>query len=578
MKISVKEKLKSVPKKPGIYLWKDQYDQIIYVGKALNLYSRMHQYFKGSINSYKTYKLVQNIADFDFYVTKTEKDALLLEKNYIEKYKPKYNILLLDDKNYSYIEIEHGDKLTIKTTHKIQHSKANTYYYGPITKGFHRRELVNILQRFFLYKDGLPILKSTKEENAQKFNQIIDILKLKDTSFLKQITTKMEQAAMQMHFEIAKEYRDSLRLLQEMKQRQISEISSLKNIDVFAFKLQENVMHVSIVNYRYGIQTSHNYTYFQSQSNIKEDIELTLANYYELNEIADNIVIDYEFKNLNIELLSEKITYPQKGVLLDLINLTNENNKIAIQTKYTHNLAKNQRNIESLNTLQSLLKLPNKIRLIYIFDNSNLNNTNVVGVGMAFKDGQNYAKLNRKFFLEKNSRFNTSKLADSEYMYLNVLSYINVNIEFFRNINYDDLFIVDGSIVQINSFFRAVKEFDFIDINKLNVIGLVKDDQHKTREIVLKNGTHLKIEDQNLYNFLSNLQIKIDAYAKKYFNYKFRQSSLTSKLSQIKGVGLKSEQKLLQHFKDYSSIYNASEAELAQVVGKKVAKLIKESI
>ncbi|VEU74327.1 excinuclease ABC subunit C [Mycoplasmopsis citelli] len=573
--LSLLQRLNNVPKKPGVYLWKNSLNEVIYVGKAINLFKRMKQYFKGSINSYKTTKLVSEISDFDFVIKDSEQSTLVLEKQYIEKYKPKYNIKLKDDKTYSYIKVAlKSKKIEIGPSPKININAPNTFYYGPITAGFKRHELINVLQRNFLYKDGLPIEYKNDETLKETYNQIIDVLKLKNSNFIKELYQKRDQAAQRTNFEVAIEYRDSIQLLEEMKQRQVTEISNKKNIDIFAFKHLNNITHVFVMSFRFGVQVSHRYFFIDSLVDEESDITEILEQYYLKHESADVIVLSEKYDSVDFGFLSKKVAFPKIGSLKNLVNQAYENLEYSFEQKFLKTQQQQFQIQQCFEKLQSLLQIKLPINRIFIFDNSNLNNTFVVGVGMAFDVQGNIKNLNRKFNINKLLTAK-NKLADSEYMFYNVKNYLNINEFIFNNYQYNDLFIVDGAAAQISAFIKALKTVKFLDYKKINLIGLVKDEKHLTREIVLKNKTNLKIEDLDLFNYLSFLQAKVDQYAKEYFRSKHRNASIESKLSQIKGVGLTSEIKLLKHFKDFASIYNASEAELAKVVGLRIAKIIK---
>ncbi|UUM19577.1 MULTISPECIES: GIY-YIG nuclease family protein [unclassified Mycoplasma] len=572
------ERLAQVPKKPGVYLWKNELNQIIYVGKANNLFKRMHQYFKGSINSYKTTKLVSEISDFDFVVKDNESSALILEKQYIEKYKPKYNINLKDDKTYSYIKVAiKNKKIEIKSSPKINLNTANTFYYGPITAGFKRKELINVLVRNFLFHNGFEINQRNEKELQTTYHEIINVLKLKNNDFIKQLYNKRDQASQRMDFEVAIEYRDSIELLEQMKKRQVSEISNKKNIDVFVFKHIDNTIHVFEMSFCFGVQVAHRYFFIDSLVNEQNDINEILEQYYLKHSQADLIVLDPKYVDWDFGFLSKKMVFPKIGTLKNLLNQAYDNLKYSFEQKYLKLQSQQLKVQECFKKLEQLLSLNKPIHRIFIFDNSNLNNNFVVGVGMAFDVHGNIKTLNRKFDINKLIE-TKGKRADTEYMFYNVKNYLSINEFLFKDYGYDDLFVVDGGITQIRAFLKALDSIPFLDKNKINLIGLVKDDNHNTREIVVRNNSQLKIEQIDLFNYLSFLQSKVDQYAKEYFRSKYLNASLESKLSQIKGVGIASEIKLLKNFKDFASIYNATQEQLAQVVGAKIAKIIKENL
>ncbi|WP_406613633.1 GIY-YIG nuclease family protein [Mycoplasma corogypsi] len=564
-------KLKNVPKQPGVYLWKNAQNEVIYVGKSKNLFHRMHQYFEGSINSYKTTKMVSQICDFDIFVVKSDKEAYILERNYIETYNPKYNLQLLDDKRYPYLNISFNNNLYIKSTFRITKSTPNNFYFGPFTRRSNLRELVHILQRLFLYKNGLPILNETPEFWKNKFEAVIETLKLKNSDILKQIHQKMLDASDNLNFELALEYKKALNVLNELKERQISELTNFKNIDVFSFKEKDNYLFILIVVYRFGVQISHFSFDLQLVDNLIHTIDSFIEQYYEFNEIPDTIVLNSEFQGNDFNsLFANKIVYPKIGILKQLIMQADQNN-IINQSLIDQYKLKEELNVAFWDEMRSIFGENVYNQTIYLFDNSTINNQIPSGVAVAYRQGKEAKSLYRKFnhtqYFEK-----LKGQGDVQLMYLTATRFFYSD----KNILSDgDIIICDGGFAQIQQVLYALKENQIS--TKIQVFGLVKDDKHRTRKLVNKGGIEINVS-KLVFNFLARMQVEVNRFAKSFMRKRHTKSNFSSQLQQIKGIGLSTEQKLLATFETYSNIYNASEEELAKVVGKKVAKNIKESI
>ncbi|QIW62278.1 excinuclease ABC subunit UvrC [Mycoplasmopsis gallinacea] len=566
--------LTKVPRKPGVYLWKNAQGEVIYIGKAVNLYNRMHQYFKGAINSYKTHAMVSNIASFDFIVTENNKSAFVLEKNYIEQYKPKYNVQLLDDKRYPYLKIKLTDKLEISSTFRIGQADKNNYYYGPFPPGENIRGLIKVLQRIFLYENGLPIINKSRSYWEEKFHELILLLKLKDNSFLDHLYSKMQKASDSMNFELALEYKKAYLVLKNMKDIQISEISVFKNIDVISIIEQDDYLLFYVIMYRYGVQINH-FFHVSEAIGVKEQIieNFIFSLYHSKNEIPDKLVLDEKYKDIFLdENLTSKVVFPKIGILHKLLERALINNK-EMANVHLENLKskKEQKDLLWSEVIEFLGSKVESNPTIYLFDNSNLNNNFPVGVTVAFQNGEPNKMLYRKFNHEKTVTKDSRK-SDVEYMYQTIYKYFESNWKFLKD---DDIFIVDGAIMQINEALRAIKN---LGINrKIKLYSLVKNDYHKTSKLLDSSGDEIAIKNRNIFNFLARMQVEVDRFAKTYLRKKHINSTFESKLTQIKGIGKKTEQILLKTFQNYSNIANASFEEIEKVTNKKIAKIIKEN-
>ncbi|VEU70370.1 GIY-YIG nuclease family protein [Mycoplasmopsis glycophila] len=567
----LQNKLKQVPKKPGVYLWKNENNDVIYVGKAKNLFNRMHQYFKGSINSYKTTKMVSEIAGFDIFVCSTEQEAYILEKNYIEIHKPPFNIQLMDDKRYPYIAIKLSEKLEIYTSFRTNKKNDNSFYYGPFPKGTSARELTHILQRLFLYKNGLLITEDNFLVWQKKFNQAIELLKLKDNTFINLLTEKMHQAAESLNFEVALEYKNSIHVLEKMKEQQIVEISNFKNIDVFSIYEKDNYVFIYSLLYRFGVQIAHLKFSFEKVGILDEILNNFFHEFYKFNELPDQIVLDSKYSDLSLDddHFQQKLTFPKIGKIKQIIEQANKNNQINYELFHSEIILKNHKKEKLQQEIEKVLNESNKIGNIYLFDNSNLNNSYIVGVAIAYSNLEKNKSLYRKFNHESFVNDMTRK-SDVEYMYLTIARFLNSDK---NQIKPNDIFIVDGGRQQINEALYALQE---ANLNN-KVFGLVKNDYHKTQNLIDSNFNEIQIST-DLHNLFSQMQIEVDRFAKSFMRKKHLVTSFESKLGQLKGIGPKTEKILLENFKDYSAIYNASFDQIASVTNKKVAKIITENL
>ncbi|MBZ4226846.1 GIY-YIG nuclease family protein [Mycoplasma tauri] len=555
------EKIKNVSTSPGIYLWKDNNNQILYVGKAKNLRKRMLQYFEGATNSYKTHKLVSLVSDFEVYLCKTNKEALILEKKFIDKYNPEFNILLLDDKKYPYLKLQLlKNNISISLSRKVsKNNDPNTFYYGPFPTGYGARPILKLLEHEILFDKGLKINSNDHDFWKKQFTKASEILSLKNHSYLQDLEKRMHEAAKAHQFELATFLRDGLFYLKKLKESQIIELSQYKNIDVFAYKVKNNLIFATILFYRFGSLINKTNLEIPISISESESINFFFEQFYKDKILPDSFIVPEKILELNLNLPNEyKFIVPKIGInkkILDLcfINLEDYYDKEHFQ--YENKIEKSRKILETFNQYLNLDSLKN----IVIFDNSNINNTNPVGVAIVYTNGIKNKSLYRKFnLINENLRH-----SDVEYMRQSVLKFFNS----LKNDKQYDLVIADGGIAQVNEVKKTLNSLNL----KIPVIGLVKDDNHKTKSLIDLQLNEISISDQNLYNFLSEIQIEVDRFAKVNFRKRKKINSLEGKLTSIPGLGIKMENKLLKTFGNYSKIYNASLEELEKVIPKKIA-------
>ena len=541
--------LSNVPKKPGVYLWKDKFNNIIYVGKAKNLNSRMKQYFKGMLNSYKTAKLVEKINDFEYLITTTEKEALILERNLIEKHLPEFNIKLTDDKRYPYIQVSLKDKLEIKLVYRVRSiNTKNSLIYGPFPDGFGAKKMVNMLNRIAVFKNGLPNKKTDYQYWENQYQYVKKLLTSKTTSFIKELNNKMDIAAKEQKYEIAKEIKETIFALSFYNQNQGVELLNKKNIDVIGVVEKDGFLSISMLFYRQGTLLSTNRKIIEILESKQESLRQFISQYYSYNFLPNEIYSNEIFES------EIKIHKPLKGNFKKILNIAISNATDNIDLKLKEFIRKEQLTIGAVYKLQKLLGLKN-LNHILMIDNSNTNNTNPVSAIVSYRNGIKQYSEYRKYNVEVKNR-----AADVEYMKQGVIKY-------FKNHEYPDLFILDGAKAQFNEIKKIMPD--------LPMIALVKNEKHTTRAIIDLQGNEMQVTDVILLNFLKGIQKEVDRFARS-FHIKKRKTTLEGILSSISGIGPATEKKLLNYFKSYSAIYNADLETLIEVVPKSIAiKILK---
>lgn len=549
---SNKVDLTRVPKKPGVYLWKNKYDEIIYVGKAKNLNNRMNQYLKGMLNSYKTSKMLEEIFSYDYVITKTDKEALILERNLIEKYSPLFNIKLRDDKRYPYIQLKLTNKLEASLVYRIKSNRDNAEFFGPFPTGYGARKISNFINRKTTYKDGLPFKGGDLSYWKEKYDIAKSLLKPKSSNIVKTLANEMQLAADNMQYEIAQDLKETINALKIVGESQNVELISNKNIDVLGVVEKGEKLFLELLFYRQGILLSKNEFVVSININKEETLRQFVSQYYKSNIIPDELITNEKFES------DMKVTIPVKGNKKKILNhaLDNANDNIEMKTRKF--IRKEELTLGALEKLKELLNMK-KLSHILMIDNSNTNNSLPISAIVSYRNG-----IKNKSEYKKYNLIHEQRLADVDYMKQGVTRYFNGNNA------YPDLFIVDGGKAQVNEVNNLIPK-------EVNLIGLVKDDKHQTRNIITRNGKSIDIEDDALMNFLRGIQIEVDRFAKASHITK-RKTTLEGILYSIKGVGPKTEERLLNHFKTYSSIYNASIEELEKVVSKDLAILIKKSL
>lgn len=584
---NLKTKLENAPKSPGCYLWKNKYKEIIYIGKAKNIFNRIHQYFLKPNNN-KTAKLISEIKDVDFINVKNNNEALILEANLIKKHKPLYNILLKENNGYPYILVTNERKPRLIYTRNYN-SKLGKYY-GPFAGAdINAYEIFSLLlklfplractskknKKCFYYDLGLCMKACTGEDAPEQY----ELMKKKiDTFFnkgaediIEELKQKEKNAANKEDFEQADKYLKMQKNILSISQKQIINIGNKQNIDFVVYDTKDNYLTIVIFSYSNGKLLNKNTVFNEYVSDIQDEVVSYVFRYYSNEKKPETIYISLDDESINLlrNNLNIDVINPQKGKMQEIMELALKNAKNELQLKYNSNLAKEERTTKANQKLAELLNIK-KLNRIEIFDNSNIFNTDPVAGMVVYENGIPNKKEYRKYKI----KIQSSK-SDYEYMYEIIYRRFLKLLK--EKKAFPDLVILDGGRVQINAALKALRS---LNIEKyVNLIGLVKDKHHKTNMIETANYQKIELDKKSgLYFYLLNMQEEVHRYAISFFRRTNRKSALSSVLDNVKNLGKVRKEKLMSIFDTVSKIANASIEQLAQIIPIDVAKELKNKI
>ncbi len=541
----MKEKLALVPHQPGCYLMKDEHDQIIYVGKAKDLYKRLRTYFVGSHDT-KTTKLVANIVDFEYIITTSETEAFILEINLIKKHQPKYNILLTDDKSYPYIHITNEKHPRLIYTRDINKKKGK--YYGPYPNSSAASFVVDRLNKLFPFRKckkipkkeclyyhlGTCLAPCIKEVDPNVYVKMQKDLDSLLTGNAKDEITKMKvlmkEAAQNLEFEKAIEYRNLINDLEVVSEKQKMEGFNFE-ADIFGYYVFEHKISIQIFHLREGKILERKANLFDIENEPDFFSEFVVRFYLEHNNpLPQTILLPKANQSLIEEALKRSVIIPKKGKNKELVDLVclNAKNKLDVLSKLEEK--KYEQNEGALEKISNLLKIDN-LKTIEVFDNSNISGASPVSAMIVYQDKALQKKLYRKYLIKTVVGAN-----DIATMY-------EVISRRYRHItNNPDLIIVDGGKGQVDSAKKALNELK----RTIPVMGLIKDENHRTCTIYYQNET-LKLNASSVeYHFLAKLQNEVHRYAISFFRKTHTKNLISTQLDKIKGIGEVKKKQILQ--------------------------------
>ncbi|MBO5179780.1 MAG: excinuclease ABC subunit UvrC [Clostridia bacterium] len=597
---NIQEELKKLPEKPGVYIMKDKEDNILYVGKAIILKNRVRQYFQKTPKSARIEKMVSKIDHFEYIVVDSEMEALILECNLIKLHRPKYNVLLKDDKMYPYIKITlNEDFPTVRITRKKYNDGAK--YYGPYTNAFAVKETVDFLNKIYRLKHCRKIFKKiespclnfhikrcvgvcngsiSKEEYSKLIEQVMMILDGKTDEILKDIDTEMKKASAELNFEKAAELRDKKISIENLVQRQKMDNFNENDIDVIGVvKLLSNAS-IEIFKIRNGKMISGENFIFRNVAEETEEILVSdfMKQYYNEENVPSKVMLKYSSDEL--ELIKEwlaiignkksiEFKVPKKGEKLRFIEMAEKNAMIALKNKT--DTVENEMLLSNIKLTLKLGKLPNRIES---YDISNISGTDIVAGMVVFENGKpkknEYRRMKIKTVVGQDDIACMKEVLERRLKYL----IIEEKSPFGPA---PDLILMDGGINQVNA---AKSILDKLSLN-IELFGMVKNDKHKTRALIDKNGNEIDIsKNLPLFNFLTYVQDEVHKTAIEYHRKVRERKIENSELDKIDGIGEKKKKELLKKFKSIKKIKNATLEELCEVCGINIelAKKIKENL
>lgn len=574
-----KEKLALVPTKPGSYQMKNKDGIIIYVGKAKNLQRRLRSYFTRTVTG-KTKLLVDDIDDFEYIVTSSELESLILEITLIKKYNPKYNILLKDDKSYPYIELTKEKYPRLKVVRNVKRKKDKNHLYGPYPNVYAARRTVNMINRLYplrkcdsLKKDlclyyhineclGYCKKNVDDETNTNMTKEIISFLKGDSKHIEEKIKKEMDIASEKLNYEKALELKEMLNDIKITLNKQKIDLNNNYNFDLINYYKDKNYLSIQIFFVRNGLLVGRHEDIVQSIDNEEDDIIEYIIKFYDKNNVLPNkiLICSDIYKDLLEKYLNVSVFVPKRGKLKSLLDLALENAKEKLESE-EETLSKNDNaRIEAINELKNLLHL-DKVSRMESFDNSHLFGTFYVGGMVVFNDFLPLKDEYRKYKISTEVHDDTKAMKEVLYR-----RYYKVLME---NLEKPDLIVLDGGHAQITICKEIVESLGL----NIPIIGLVKDKKHRTSQIMNQNYEILPVpKDSNLFLFFTKIQDEVHRYAISYHRNIKSKGALSSLLDLVPGVGEVKKRELLKRFGSLKKIKEASIEELEQVVNKDVAE------
>ncbi len=575
-----KEKLSLLPNEPGCYLMLDQSGDVIYVGKAKNLKNRVKSYFVGAHNA-KTELLVSEIADFNYIVTNSEQESLILEFNLIKQHAPRYNIRLIDDKSYPYIEIttEKDPMLVVSRYATVDKKKK---LFGPYPNSTSARETLKLLQRLYplrrcdpiskkpcmYYHMGLCLGPCTHQEVDYEPNikAITKFLKGDTKEVLNDLKKRMQEASSALEFEKALEYRDMIKHVEQTTEKQIISLNDFKDRDFISYAFNEDDLAIHILNMRQGRILDFHQNIISYVGEPKDAFLLYVKSYYDRVLLPDELIFDEQIDEEILKLyFGQKISIPKKGDKKKMIDLCHKNAQEELNHYFKLFRSKVEKTSDALDELSKVVG--KKINHIEVFDNAQLFGTAPISGMIVWKDHHFERKMYRKFHLKTTT--NDDYQAMKEVIYRR---YQRVLIEQQR---LPDLICVDGGKGQVSAALEVIGELNL----GVPILGLKKDQFHRLEGYVYQGEVTPLDKKGNLFSVLAKLSEEVHRFTITFHRDTKNRKDYSSVLDHIKGLGKERKKMLLSKFRSLDDIKNASIDELRSIgLPDKVVKAIKEGI
>lgn len=577
----MKDKLKLIPEKPGCYLYKNKDGIIIYVGKAKNLKRRVNSYFN-RLQTGKTLALVNQISDFEYIVTNSETESLILEINLIKKHNPKYNILLKDDKTYPYIVLTTDKYPILKIVRSKKRKKIKGKVFGPYPGVYAAKNMVNGVNRIYPLRKCDPLRKKVclyyhineclgyceKEIDKSKLNEMLEEVTRVlngDYKFLtKRLEEQMNIASDKLDFEKALELKTLINDIENTINKQIIVSNVRYNFDVFGFYEKDNFLAIETLFVREGVVVGQENKILTNYIDKDDAYIRYIIDFYDKYPLPKKIIVnDIESVSGIEKVLNIPVSVPLKGDIKKILTMANNNAEISSKKKIEEIAKSDEERYKAIDDLKNILGLE-KLERIELFDNSHLFGTYYVGGMVVFKDFLPDRNEYRKYKIDINTKDDLGAMKEVIYR-----RYQRALLE---KTELPDLIIVDGGELQIKATLEVLNSLR-LDIP---IVGLKKNKSHKTSKLVLANLTEIDIKNQNLFVYLYKMQEEVHRYAITYHRNIKNKGMLRSVLEDVSGIGEKRRKELLKKYSSLSKIKNATVQELSEILPEDVAKSLLE--
>lgn len=595
----LRKKSMALPKNPGVYLMKNNKNEIIYVGKAKALKNRVSSYFGSQNNhSLKVRRMVENVVDFDYILTDSEFEALVLECSLIKQYSPKYNILLKDDKGYSYIKVTGGSWPKISAV--LQKENDGAKYIGPYTGSFSVKNSVDEALKIFMLPrcsksfpkeigKSRPCLnyfikqcmapcsgKVSNEEYNCAVNEALRFLQGDSAKVLADLKQRMEEAAENLDFELAAKLRDKIRSIEKTSEKQKVVGEDNRPRDVFAISQTNDKSCLCVLRFDSGRLKESKYYFLPFFENLPDARREMVTRFYSDGaRVPSQILLDGEIEDKELlemwlsELSGRKaeLFVPQKGKLYQTVQMCKNN----AAEKLAQSMGRMGGITAALDELSKLLSLKKPPEFIESYDISHTAGSDNVAGMVVFRNGLPYKKSYRRFSIKGFSgQDDYGSMAEVISRRLNEYQINEASGEGFGRL--PDLILLDGGKGQVNAVKPIIEAFGY----DIPVFGMVKDSAHRTRAIATDGGEIAISSKRQAFTLVSNIQEEVHRFSVSYHRSKHKKSTLTSTLTQIDGVGEKKAKALIKTFKTVTAIKEASVEELCKAEG--ISTVIAEKI
>ena len=586
--VFLRDKTSKLTTKPGCYIMKDSSGKIIYVGKAKNLHNRVSSYFrKGQDHLPKVWKMVSLVKDYDFIVTDSEFEALVLECSLIKQYSPKYNILLKDDKGYSYIRV--SDEPYPRMTAALQKNDDNAQYIGPYISSYSVKQAVNEANKVFMlptctrvfprdFGKGRPCLNFYikqcmgvcrgnigQEEYRDTVKQAVEYIKGGFQASVERLTEQMEKAAEELDFELAAKLRDRIAAIKKAAEDQKIVTEDMRDMDIFAVSENSGTAYGSVLMYRGGrLYDKYSAPLGMTDEGASMREGYILEFYRSRDEIPRDILIDEPIEDTELieRYLEVKcghkvhITVPQRGSLLRLTTLAKSNASEHLSLR----VGRTGREIAALEELAKALGLEKPPEFIECYDISNLGSSDMTCGMVVFENGRPCKRFYRKFSIKTVTEQNDYACM-SEAIERRFKRYFEQEDEGFSTL--PDLILLDGGKGHVSTITPIVRSMGIT----VPIYGLVKDSKHRTRAATAADHEISLTSYRKAFNLVTQIQDEVHRYAISYTKAKHSKNTFTLGLTTVRGIGEKKAQKLMTAFKTKSALEEATREELAAVAG-----------